>query len=132
MVGDEQIQGLGTAFPVRLTNQGQIAFVGGAEKVRQSILLILGTEPGERLMRPDFGCHFRNLVFEPNSTSIARLAEFQVRDALLRWEPRIEVEFVAVDSRINGEYGSTLSIQVHYRIKENGIRDRLQFELPVA
>ena len=132
MAADDEVLGRGVSFPLSVDTQGRIAIAGGPEKVRQSVLLILGTEPGDRLMRSDFGCHVRNLVFEPNSVSIARRAEFQVREALLRWEPRIDVESVSVDNRVDGQYGPILAIQVMYRVKASGFRDRVNFELPVG
>src|SRR3954454_9375544 len=106
---DDETMGRGVAFPVSVDARGGLADAAGGEKVRQSILLVLGTEPGERLMRPDFGCPLRSLVFAPNSQATARLAEFHFRDALARWVPRIVVNSVVVDNTVDCRSGPHLS-----------------------
>src|SRR3712207_181593 len=87
--------GVGWRFPPRPDGNGQIALAGGEERVRQAIWLILGTARGERVMRPDFGCGIHDLVFAPNSAGTTGQVDSLVRQALLRWEPRIDVERVA-------------------------------------
>ena len=128
---DDERLGRGVSFPVTVDPFGRVASSSGAEKIRQSVLLILGTEPGERLMRPDFGCPFRSLVFEPDTPSTARVAEFRVREALVRWEPRIEVQSVVVDNRVQQFSGHSLSIHILYRVKSTGFQDGVTFELPL-
>ena len=75
---------------------------------------MLGTAPGERLMRPTFGCNLNRLAFALNNTSTAGLAIFHVREALERWEPRIEL--LNVDAEPDPEAADTLSIRIDYRI----------------
>jgi phage baseplate assembly protein W len=70
--------------------------VAAEEDIRQSIRLILETEPGERVMRPDFGCPLRHLLFEPINTNTMGLIKHLVEQALVEWEPRIDVRDVSV------------------------------------
>lgn len=114
---DSAILGQGPSFPVAPSLQGGLRTVSGAEKVRQSIYLILATAPGERLMRPDFGCAVHDLVFWPNSAALRGLAVEKVREALLAWEPRIDI----IDIRASSDPGSAnlLHINIDYRLRYN-------------
>jgi uncharacterized protein len=86
-----------------LTARGSVAMVEGQDSVRQAILLLLSTKPGERVMRPDYGSHLHRLVFSPNDDTTAGLAIHYVRRALETWEPRIEI------LKINAERGAGAS-----------------------
>ena len=91
-MADSGFLGLGWNFPVGLDDSGQIAFVpAGEEGIRQSIWTILATSPGERVMRPDFGCGIYDLVFGVNNAATATAVTRAVREALATWEPRIDV-----------------------------------------
>jgi len=92
----ESFLGRGWAFPPMPVGASDTALVGEEEDVRQAILLILETAQGERVMRPDFGCGLRRLVFEPLSTTLKTLVRKEVEDALVAWEPRIDVREVNV------------------------------------
>jgi phage baseplate assembly protein W len=111
------IIGRGWAFPPHLDERGQMALVGGATDIEQAIRIILSTSPGQRVMRPEFGCRLQELVFAPNNNQTAGLAERCVREALGRWEPRIDIQqiIVAPDEKDR----SRLLITVHYRIPED-------------
>jgi phage baseplate assembly protein W len=76
---------------LRSTPTGGIEMVDGNASVRQAILLLLATSRGERVMRPEYGCDLHRLVFSPNDETTAGLAIHYVRQALERWEPRIEI-----------------------------------------
>ena len=76
--------------------------------------IILGTQHGERLMRPTFGCNLRSLMFAPNDGTTANLARYYVLDGLTRWEPRVDVVDVTVT---NDTVGSRLDIQITYRLR---------------
>ena len=104
--------GVGWAFPLTV-DDGAIAIARHEESVRQAIWLVLATSPGERLMRPDFGCGIHDLVFAPDDAATAGAAQQAVSDALLRWEPRIDV--LGVDVRSDGL--STLLIHIEYRVR---------------
>jgi phage baseplate assembly protein W len=88
--------GRGWAFPISIAPEGDVALAAGAEDVREAIRLILETEPGERVMRPDFGGGLRSLVFAPLSTGTLSLIRHRVEQALIRWEPRIDLDAVRV------------------------------------
>jgi len=113
MPGD--IIGRGWEFPPRLDQRGQIALVGDATEIEQAIRIILNTAPGQRVMRPEFGCRLHELVFAPNNSATAGLAERYVREALGRWEPRIDLEEVQVTPDPQNQ--AVLQVMVRYRIK---------------
>lgn len=89
--------GRGWSFPVAPGDDRGLPFAEGSDKVRQSIVLILETEPGERIMRPDFGCGLRRYLMKPNSTATRALIQREVELALTSWEPRIRLQSVRVD-----------------------------------
>lgn len=90
--------GRGWGFPVLPDERSrQLDPTAGAEKVRQSIVLILETEPGERIMRPSFGCGLRRYLAKPNTTATRALIQHDVELALATWEPRIRVQGVRVE-----------------------------------
>lgn len=107
--------GVGWQFPVSLDEPGQIAMAAYEESVRQAIWTILSTAPGERVMRPDFGCGIHDLVFAPNSPGTAGQVIGQVRRALVRWEPRIDL--LEVDARPDPAQSSRLLIVITYQVR---------------
>lgn len=106
--------GKGLAFPLSLTPRGEMALVTGAEDIEQAIQIILETMPGERVMRPGFGCRIWELVFAPNDAETHALAAYYVRQALMFWEPRIEVNDVRVRSLNDA---GVLELAIAYTIK---------------
>lgn len=108
-------RGIGWAFPVQADSGGRIALARQDNAIRQSIRLIIETAKGERLMRPTFGCGIHDLVFAPNDPMTAARVSFEVREALIDWEPRIEVLNVQV--RLDTGEGNTLHIDVQYRVR---------------
>ncbi len=105
--------GRGISFPLQLGVAG-ILEADGVQKVEGSIRMILGTQHGERLMRPRFGCNLTSLAFAPNDASTANLARYYVEDALKQWEPRIEVMDVDVQ---NDNLNAALMINIAYRLR---------------
>lgn len=85
------------------------------ESVRQAILLLLSTTPGERVMRPEYGCDLQRLVFSPNDDTTAGLAMHYVRQAVTRWEPRVEV--LRVDAGRRDDNPGRLDIVLEYRLR---------------
>ena len=75
------------------------------------------TAPGERQMLPDFGCGIHDLVFQPNTASLRGMVADKVRTALVRWEPRIDVLDVRVETP--AEARNYLLIYIDYRIRTN-------------
>jgi uncharacterized protein len=100
---------------LQVSPQGRIETVEGDASVRQAIQLLLSTSPGERVMRPGYGCHLRRLVFSPNDDTTAGLAIHYVRQALERWEPRVDV--LALDATRDPESPERLDISLHYRVR---------------
>src|SRR5215469_8512125 len=92
---NKAILGVGWTFPPEAAS-GDMQMAAYEEDIRQAIRIILGTSPGERMMRPDFGAGLHALVFEPINTTTKALAKHQVEQALIRWEPRIDAVTVAV------------------------------------
>ncbi len=107
--------GRGLAFPLHTDATGSIALVGGEREVVESIRLILATSPGERPMRPEFGCAVHDLVFAPADAATAGQIAYEVRTALERWEPRITLDDVVVgfDAADRG----TLLIDIRYHLR---------------
>jgi phage baseplate assembly protein W len=87
--------GRGPAFPLRPAEH-RLALVEGGDKIVQSIEIILDTEPGERVHRPDFGCGLRRYLMKPNTAPVRALIQRDVQVALSQWEPRIELTSVQV------------------------------------
>lgn len=111
----EQFIGAGWAFPLRVDARGGIALVSREREIVEAIRLILGTAPGERPMRPEFGCAVHEYVFAPADENTAGQIAFEVRAALDRWEPRIEVTDVLVG--FDAEAEGTLYIDIRYLIR---------------
>lgn len=91
------LYGQGLGFPPRVGADGRLVWTGGEDNVRESIRLILMTEPGERVMREEFGCGLRRFLFEPNTVTTRQLIGDQISQAIGRWEPRVAVQEVAVE-----------------------------------
>lgn len=109
--------GNGLGFPLELLPGGGFKKSSGSAKVEESIRIILGTAPGERLMRQDFGCGIHDLVFEPNTAMLRGAVRERVEDALRRFEPRIDVLGVEVDA--DPERDNELHIGISYRLRSN-------------
>lgn len=122
--------GRGLAFPVVPDEPGRaLALVEGPEKVRQSILTILDTEPGERVMRPAFGCGLRRFLMKPNSVATRALIARDVELALATWEPRVTVDAVEV---LPGTDPALVLVAVAYRQLVDGRPDNLVYPLYLA
>ena len=111
----DDIIGRGWAFPPRLNHRGRIAMVSGEQEIEEAIRIILMTSPGQRVMRPEFGCRLNEIVFAPNNAQTIAQAERFVRLALGRWEPRIQVE--QVNAAPDPEDAARMLINVRYTIR---------------
>ena len=121
----EQFIGRGWAFPLRVDQTGGIALVSREQEIEGAIRLILGTSPGERPMRPEFGCRIHEYLFASADGETASAIGAAVRAALRRWEPRIDVEDVVVTiDRLNP---ALLYIDIRYVIKATNDRRNLVF-----
>ncbi len=117
--------GVGWAFPMGVSTQGGIAMVRREVELEQAMTLILSTYPGERPMRPEFGSRLRDFVFRPANAETAAELSQEVRNALLRWEARVDVEMVNVSP--DGADRSMLYIDIQYRLKDTNDRRNLVF-----
>ena len=112
---NSQFIGAGWAFPVRAYATGSIALVRGDREILESIRLILATAPGERPMRPEFGCNIHELVFAPADAATAGRIAYEVRLSLERWEPRIDLADVRVT--FHPERPEMLLIDIDYVVR---------------
>ena len=117
--------GIGWSFPPQLEVKGTPLLVPYEEDIRQSIMIIMGTEPGERIMRPDFGAGLNRFVFEPINTTTMALVRTRVHEALVDWEPRIEVVNVKVTPDVNEK--NLLLIDTSYRIRSTNTLHNLVY-----
>jgi phage baseplate assembly protein W len=115
MTNSADFIGRGFRFPFQVDQAGSIALTDGRDDLDTSIRVVLMTAPGERVMRPRFGCDIWELMFEPINANTMGLMADAVRRALGQWEPRIEVDEVVVDP-VAGSTGA-VEIHVQYRVK---------------
>ncbi len=123
-MSDEFI-GRGWAFPLRTDAQGGIALVSREQEIEEAIRLILGTAPGERPMRPEFGCRIHEYVFSSADGTTASAIAAEVTSALRRWEPRVDVEDVLVS--FDARDASVMYIDIRYAIRRTNDRRNLVF-----
>jgi uncharacterized protein len=130
-LADSGFLGIGWNFPVGLApgpvaGKGQIELTpDGETSVRQSIWTILATSPGERVMRPDFGCGIHDLVFGVNNAATATSVTRAVRDALATWEPRIDV--IDVSAAPDPAQANVLLIEISYQLRSTNSRFNLVY-----
>ena len=122
---NEEFVGRGWAFPLRTSATGGIALVAREREIEEAIRLILGTSPGERPMRPEFGCRIHEYLFAPADGDTASAIATAVRDALRQWEPRIDVVDVLVS--FDARESTLLYIDVRYAIRATNDRRNLVF-----
>ncbi|MFJ4848293.1 GPW/gp25 family protein [Streptomyces sp. NPDC088733] len=111
----EQFIGAGWAFPARTDATGSVALVVREREIEESIRLILATAPGERPMRPLFGCGIHDYVFAPADAATAGRIAYEVRVALERWELRVDLVDVTVT--FDGVDSGTLYIDLRYALR---------------
>jgi phage baseplate assembly protein W len=117
--------GRGILFPMRVDQSGSIALGSGADDIDASIRMAIITAPGERVMRPEFGCRIWDLLFEPiNANTLGLMAE-AVRDAVAQWEPRVVLD--DVDVAPDPEDPARVIIDLHYRVRTTNDRRNLVF-----
>ena len=129
MTGQRDRLGTGWAFPPAPGASRALAFRAGPALVRQSILLILDTEPGERVMRPDFGCGLRRHLMEPNNPTTRAAIARDVDAALRTWEPRIDVGQVDVAAT---DDPATVLVSITYTHVRDQSPDGVQVPLTLA
>jgi len=117
--------GIGWKFPLQVNAAGRIAQARYEQRIEEGIYLVLSTAKGERVMQPEFGCGIHDLVFEPNNPRTVARAAQSVREALIRYEPRIDV--LDVDATTASEQENLLLIKVSYRIRANNAHGNLVY-----
>ncbi|MEZ4318039.1 MAG: GPW/gp25 family protein [Myxococcota bacterium] len=110
----KEFLGRGWKFPFQFDRAtGGVAYSEYEQNIQESITVILGTKPGERQMLPEFGCRMHELMFSANTQATANSVASYVKEALMRWEPRIEV--TKVDAWPDSQ--GAMQVQVHYKIR---------------
>lgn len=123
MTNRRDLVGRGWALPTRVTPRGGIALSEGAEEIEAALRMVLGTAPGERVMRPEFGCRIWDHVFAPiNATTLGSMAQ-AVREAVALWEPRVTLE--SVDPREAPDAPGRVDIELRYTIRATNDRRNL-------
>ena len=115
--------GRGWAFPLRVSPRGGVALSSGTDDIEEALALIISTSPGERVMRPDFGCALDELLFAPVDATTLGMIAHAVRRALSRWEPRIDVE--DVDPVADPDHPERVLIQISYHVRATNDRRNL-------
>lgn len=112
---DRAFLGVGWSFPPTPAPTGDVVMAAYDDDVRQAVLIILQTAPGERVMRPDFGAGLSELGYEPMTTALLALVKHRVETALITWEPRIDVNEVAVTA--NPPIGR-IDVEIRYQVRQ--------------
>ncbi len=115
--------GKGLKYPISV-KKAKLRTSVGEESIKESIMLILGTSKGERVMRPDFGCRLNDMLFASNDLGTATLIQTYVDEALLNWEPRIEVQNVTA---VMSMEEPVIEINIEYIIKSSNSKDNLVY-----
>lgn len=117
--------GKGISFPMRVDQSGALALTSGGADIDGSLRMVLTTAPGERLMRPQFGCRIWDLLFEPiNANTIGLMAE-SVKDAVSQWEPRVHLEDVQIEPDPRDH--SRVMINLKYKVRATNDRRNLVY-----
>lgn len=130
MLDDGKLFGRGINFPPRITENGRWAWSSGAENIRQSIQVILQTEPLERLMLPNFGSGLKKMLFQPNTVETHSLIEELISRSLARWERRIKVTSVEVMPDPKAQ--NTAWITLKYKLVANQNSDQMQLKVQLS
>ena len=117
--------GRGWKFPLQIDREQELALSLHEQDIKEAIWIILSTAPGERLMRPNFGCGVHRYVFSPNNARTAGLVASTVQEALIRWEPRIDVKAVKVEP--DPDDPTVLLIHIDYKVRGTDTRFNLVY-----
>ena len=125
MAAKRDFLGRGWRFPVAVNRTGGLATSSQEENIRESIFIILGTAPGERIMKPTFGCDIHDLVFAPNNPNTCGLAAHYCQEALEKWEPRIAS--VTAKAKPAPDEPNKILIDIEYVVIANNITRNLVY-----
>ncbi|KMW74479.1 phage baseplate protein [Photorhabdus luminescens subsp. luminescens] len=124
------IYGRGWAFPPQFSSQEGIIMAAGAEHVRQSMKILFLTEPGERIMREDYGCGLNDYMFENISDELMAGIQTRIEERILRYEPRAEMTEIKVSQKT--DLPNTLHIQVNYALRGSEISQQIEGILEIG
>jgi phage baseplate assembly protein W len=122
---DATFIGRGFSWPLEVDHRGSIALTNGGDDIDRSIRIVMSTAPGERVMRPKFGCSIWEMLFEPVTPNLLGLMAKAVRDAVARWEPRVILEDVRPTVDANDD--SMIRIFLTYRVRTTNDRRNLVY-----
>jgi hypothetical protein len=125
-----RIFGRGMAFPPRVGADGRVAWSDGENNVRESIRIILMTEPRERLRLPTFGAGLRQYLFEPNNPATRQRIRENIEESIARWEPRVRIEAVTVDP--DPDDAEAVVATLTYRLVATQARERVSLSVKLA
>jgi len=125
MAETREYLGVGWKFPLQVTPGGKIAQARYEQRIEEALYLILSTAKGERVMLPEFGCGIHDLVFAPNNATTLTVVVHTVREALVTYEPRIDV--LDVNAETAPEEPNLLLIRINYRIRANNALSNLVY-----
>jgi uncharacterized protein len=123
MPDSTNLYGQSLGFPPHVGTDGRMQWSSGELNVRESICIILRTQPGERMMRPDFGCGLDRYLFEPNDISTLRLIQEEVKQSILRWEPRVTLNDIVI--ALNPTDTRAVDITIYYTLIATQTQERL-------
>lgn len=126
----DEFLGSGWAFPVGIDHRGNIELSASNEDIRESIKIILGTAKGERIMRPEFGCDIHDHVYSSATPATLNVIETDVREALVRWEPRIDLE--DIEAYPADEDPSKILIDIEYRVRTTNALANMVYPFYIA
>lgn len=126
ILSSKSVLGKGIGIPIAPMPDGKLPQIEGPEKVRQSIAIILDTEPGERIMLPSFGCGLRRFLMQPNTTATCAQIQREIERALRTWEPRISVDLVRC---VAGDDPAMVIVDIQYTHLRDGRRDNFVYPL---
>jgi phage baseplate assembly protein W len=129
-MSEATVFGKGISFPPRIGPDGRIAWSSGPDNIREAIRVILLTEFHERIMLPEFGGGLRTFLFQPNTVATRQLIQERTQRALIRWEPRIEVQHISVEAIADDPEAALMVIE--YRLVATGATDQLNMTLQFA
>jgi phage baseplate assembly protein W len=122
--------GRGISFPPRVGADGRVCWSAGEPNVRESIRVILMTEPRERIALPDFGGGLSQFLFEPNTVATRQSVQERIAAALAQWEPRIRVE--SVDMEADAIDASAATATITYRLVATQTRERVSVRVTLG
>lgn len=126
----EKVYGRGWGFPPVFSLEAGVGMASGAEDVQQSLIILLNTLPGERIMRQEYGCDLNQFMFANINAELMAEVETQIYDSVLKDEPRAELTAVNVsqeESALN-----RLHVQVVYRLRGSDVSQSVNAQLDIG